>query len=407
MREASNRVFKEGPILRVLIRRGFQIKKFLFFTDDYKPQPGGIAEYALQVAKHFAESGQEVLMLAPDAEGGSKFDRKQAFHTKRVPNARLIGIAVYFVYFFYTVLNQDIDYVYNVMWFPCGLISVLLKPIFNYKIITAVHAHESVYTEETTRQKLKKIIQPIQAKAFNRMTYVFAVSNFTRDNLIKIGVMPKKIKVFKNGVDLRDFQETGKHNEIIRKYSLEDKSVILTVSRLVERKGHDMVIKTMHEVIDKVSDAIYLIAGTGPYRSELEKIVEERDLKDRVVFLGFVPDEEINRLYNTCDVFIMPSRRVGISVEGFGIVFLEANACKKPVIGGNSGGIPDAIVDGKTGLLVDPENLNDIAEALIRLLSNKDLAMDMGENGYERIKKELTWNKVATKMLRTLTDQVQ
>jgi phosphatidylinositol alpha-1,6-mannosyltransferase len=224
---------------------------------------------------------------------------------------------------------------------------------------------------------------PYQAYVYNKAHRIFAVSNFTKSKLEDIGVCADKIYVFNNGIEIDRFGSERKHHQIIEDLDLEDKKIILTVSWLTERKGQDMVIRSLPEVLKEFDNVVYLISGVGPAEKKLKSITDSLSLQNNVKFLGYVSDEEIVSLYNRCDVFIMASRQIENSVEGFGIVFLEANACRKPVIAGNSGGISDAVVDGVTGLMVDPLNPNDIAQAIIRLLSDKELSETLGNNGVE------------------------
>jgi len=229
---------------------------------------------------------------------------------------------------------------------------------------------------------------------------VFTISRFTKDMLVKSGVKLSKIFIFNNGVDLNEWnkRDPNKEKEIEKTHNLKEKKVIITVSNLGERKGHDMVLKALPEVIKVIPNLIYFIVGTGSTRGSLEELVKSLGLDNYVKFLGYTPKKYLPSYYHLSDLFIMPNREVGSSVEGFGIVFIEANACKKPVIAGRSGGALDAVVDGKTGLLVNPEDRIDIAKALIKLLSNEKLAKQMGEAGYNRVKKELTWDRIVLKM---------
>jgi phosphatidylinositol alpha-1,6-mannosyltransferase len=170
--------------------------------------------------------------------------------------------------------------------------------------------------------------------------------------------------------------------------------VILTVGNLVERKGHDMVIRSLPAVCQRVPEATYLIVGTGPFKERLDELAAELGVRDRVIFAGRVPDDELPDLYAMCDVFAMPSRTLLAShdVEGFGLVYLEAGACAKPVVAGRSGGIEDAVVDGFTGLVVDPSDVRDIGQALIRLLTDSELRGRLGQQGRDRVEKERTWS---------------
>ena len=167
-------------------------------------------------------------------------------------------------------------------------------------------------------------------------------------------------------MDLRHKLLPGRHKD----------KVILCVGNLVARKGQDMVIRALPSLRQTIPDVTYLIVGEGPYRVPLDKLTLELGVRDRVIFAGRILVEELPDIYAISDVFVMPSRNEECDVEGFGLVFLEASACAKPVVGGRSGGIPDAIEEGVTGLLVGPRDPEDIANALARLLSDGDLAAD-------------------------------
>ncbi|NLB96282.1 MAG: glycosyltransferase, partial [Armatimonadetes bacterium] len=182
--------------------------------------------------------------------------------------------------------------------------------------------------------------------------------------------------------------------------------VLVTVSRLLERKGHDVVLRALPRIAAAVPEVAYLVAGTGPREPVLRRLAGELGVAERVVFAGRVPDEELADYYGAADVFIHPNRELpNGDVEGFGIVFLEANAAGKPVIGGNSGGTPDAVVDGVTGFLIDPNDVDAVADAAIRLLTDRDLARKLGEQGRERARTEFTWER-AVERLRALNRKV-
>ena len=168
------------------------------------------------------------------------------------------------------------------------------------------------------------------------------------------------------------------------------------------RKGMDRVIEALPMVLEKCSDVVYLIVGgvltseDEAFRQTLMQRVRELGLGDRVLCVGQVPPDELPLYYTTCDVFVLPNRETADShgVEGFGIVFLEANACGKPVIGGRSGGVADAVVHGETGLLVNGEDVDEIADAIITLLSDTALAQRLGGQGRELVVREFSWERI-------------
>jgi len=182
--------------------------------------------------------------------------------------------------------------------------------------------------------------------------------------------------------------------------------LILTVGRLVERKGHDVVIRALPGIRRAVGPVRYLIAGAGPEEARLRTLAREVGCADDVVFAGHVDDRDLPLFYAACDVFVMPSRALEQrdGIEGFGIVFLEAGACGKPVVGGRSGGIADAVLDGITGVLVDPRSVDEVTGALTRLLQDRGEAARMGGEGRRRAEAlqtawhrtlEATWTEIA------------
>ncbi len=237
---------------------------------------------------------------------------------------------------------------------------------------------------------------------------VIANSNFTRKVLnCSMNVESSKIVVVNPPVDTAKFKPGIGCDDVIMKYRLNGKKVILTVGRLSDKekyKGQDAVIKALPRVSKRIPDVIYLIVGRGDDMERLKALVRDLGLEKKVIFAGYVPDEDLLQYYNACDLFIMPSREKmeedgkGKKVEGFGIVFLEANACGKPVIGGRSGGIEDAVIDGVTGLLIDPENIDEIAGAIIRILTDDVLARKLAMQGKMRVENELSCEKAVAKV---------
>jgi len=163
--------------------------------------------------------------------------------------------------------------------------------------------------------------------------------------------------------------------------------------------GQDMVIKSLPQIIKNVPNLKYVIAGNGEYLKKLQNLTEEYQLNNHVIFAGYVPCDQLLNYYDLCDVFVMPSRQEGENLEGLGLTFLEASARGKPVVGGNHGGVPEAVVHGETGLLVDPHSTDDIANAIIKLLSDNKLAQKIGRQGKERVFSEFSWKNTAQKIL--------
>jgi phosphatidylinositol alpha-1,6-mannosyltransferase len=254
---------------------------------------------------------------------------------------------------------------------------------------------------ETIQKKHKQAQEALRLA--NR---VLAISRYTAGIAQEAGADPERIKIVWPGCDSDFFRPMVARNDLRRKVlgAQHRDRVILTVGNLVSRKGQDMVIRALPALCRRVPDLVYMIVGDGPYRGELEKLALDLGVRDRVVFAGQVSDEDLPDVYALCEVFILASREhlEGNDVEGFGMVLLEASACGKPVVGGRSGGVPDALVDGVTGLLVDPLNPEEITGALASVLTDHDLAAHLGEQGRLRVVQDFQWGRVSEYLLSTL-----
>ena len=203
--------------------------------------------------------------------------------------------------------------------------------------------------------------------ALRQADCILAVSHYTRDRLIREqNLNPNKVVVLPNTFDASRFKPGPKPEYLLKKHRIShDQPVLLTVSRLAEQeryKGYDQVLKALPDIQKAIPNIHYVLVGKGPDRSRIEYLIEQLGLKSCVTLAGFIPDKQLGDYYNLCDVFAMPSKR-----EGFGIVYLEAMASGKPVLGGNRDGAVDALCHGELGVLVDPDNISEIAEVLIQL----------------------------------------
>lgn len=223
-------------------------------------------------------------------------------------------------------------------------------------------------------------------------------SRFTEDTLTTFCGQLRQTVIAHPGVEEKFFEPTDV-SALRQKYRLDGRKVIYTVGRLDLRKGHDLVIEALPWLIERMPEIIYLIGGTGRNLEPLKQIVREKGLEEHVLFCGFVPDEEIIAFHQAGDLFVMPNRTLEDGdTEGFGIVFLEANACGKPVIGGASGGAFDAVADGVTGFLIDPRSIEELSGKIACLLSDPALAARMGEAGRQRAWQHFRWPVVARQL---------
>jgi glycosyltransferase involved in cell wall biosynthesis len=212
------------------------------------------------------------------------------------------------------------------------------------------------------------IKQSVLRTALRYADKILAVSSYTRDRLLQEqNLSPDKISLLPNTFDLNRFQIATKPTYLLEQHKLKpEQPLILTVARLAEAeryKGYDQILKALPLIRQSIPQVHYIIVGTGDDQRRIEQLIQQQGLQDCVTLAGFVPDHQLADYYNLCDIFAMPSKR-----EGFGIVYLEALACGKPVLGGNQDGATDALSQGKLGALVDPDNAEEIAQTIIQIL---------------------------------------
>jgi phosphatidylinositol alpha-1,6-mannosyltransferase len=269
-----------------------------------------------------------------------------------------------------------------------GWLAPVCRRLFGLPSITYVHGEEvsSRMSYDLDGGRRRRILAVADA--------IVAVSRFTQQTLVTtMGVPPEKIALISNGVDLTRFTRRPRRADLVARYGLAGRRVLLTVGRLYARKGMDRVIESLPAVLRELPDVCYLMVGDGTYRPTLEALAARLGVQDSVIFAGAVADAELIDHYALADVFIMANREMPDGdTEGFGLVFLEANACGIPVIAGRAGGSVDAVTDGVNGLVVDGDRSEEIAAAIIRMFQNDALRQQLVETGTE-VAIESSWER--------------
>jgi phosphatidyl-myo-inositol dimannoside synthase len=255
----------------------------------------------------------------------------------------------------------------------------------------ACWAHGEDIASALTSRELSFLMRRVYRDAFA----VFANSRNTASMLEALGLERRRVFVVYPGVDTERFSPTANGTWLRGKMPARANPVLLTVGRLQRRKGHDLVLAALPNVRRSFPAVHYVIAGDGEERGRLERLAAEHGVANLVTFLGQVPDEHVPGLFAACDIFVMPNRDEGHDVEGFGIVFLEAASAEKPAIGGRSGGVPEAIEDGVTGLLVGGSDPAELASAVERLASRPALRAEFGAAGRARVRLRFSWELAA------------
>ena len=367
---------------------------FLVVGTDFPPSIGGISRYTKEIASALAKTCQ-VTVLAPGTSNSSIFDQAFSFRIVRTPAFPLLSSIALSLYIPWLVWRNRIDAVLHTVW-PTALISHLWYHLLPAPYFVSVHASEILDDRRTWRRRLKSYLRQWRQAALKKANGIFPVSHFSADLLVDLGIAKNRIQVITNGVDPERFKPS-------QTYQAENgQKKLLTVARLDLHKGHDRVLEALAILIEEGFRPQYTIVGEGEEKTRLRRLVKDLGLERQVTFTGFIPDSRLPDIYADCDIFIMASRIIpGRSdlVEGFGISFLEASASGLPVIAGRSGGVEDAVRDGETGLLVNPDDPQDIAKALKLLLTNTELAKRFGKNGRKWTETEMSWERLAKRLV--------
>jgi phosphatidylinositol alpha-1,6-mannosyltransferase len=361
----------------------------LFVTNDFGPRAGGIETFVIGLIERrpfgqtivytSAQSGSEEYDKTWKADYGVTVIRDRA--TILLPTPRVARNLS-------RIIKQShIQVAAFGAAAPLGLLSASMKRAGIRKTVALTHGHEVWWAKVFPFTLAMRRI----GSSIDSLTYLGEFTQRAISRSLSKAAAQQMVKIAP-GIDVDHFcpqDSTALRKEL----KLENKRVIVSVGRLVHRKGQDHLIQALPQILKSVPDAHILMVGQGPYLSHLQKLVARYNLMDHVSFIGRIQYAQLPQYICAGDIFAMPSRSrfFGLEVEGLGIVYLEASACGLPVIAGSSGGAPDAVLDGVTGFVVDGENDGAIAAAAIRLLNDVDGAKAMGTAGREWIIENWRW----------------
>ncbi|MGW0612241.1 glycosyltransferase family 4 protein [Streptomyces sp. NPDC002788] len=376
------------------------MRKTLIVTNDFPPRPGGIQAFLHNMALRL--DPQRLVVYASTwkrsregVEATRAFDAEQPFTVVRdrttmllpTPGAtrRAVGLLR--------------EHGCTSVWFgaaaPLGLMAPALRGAGAERLVATTHGHEAGWAQlPAARQLLRRI-----GDTTDTITYL---GEYTRSR-IATALTPEaaaRMTQLPPGVDEKTFHPGSGGDEVRARLGLTDRPVVVCVSRLVRRKGQDTLIRAMPRILAAEPDAVLLIVGGGPYEKDLRRLAHETGVASAVRFTGAVPWSELPAHYGAGDVFAMPcrTRRGGLDVEGLGIVYLEASATGLPVVAGDSGGAPDAVLDGETGWVVRGGSPEEAADRITTLLGDAELRRRMGERGRAWVEEKWRWDLLAEQL---------
>jgi phosphatidyl-myo-inositol dimannoside synthase len=371
----------------------------LLITNDFPPRPGGIQQFVHNLAVR--RPAGSVVVYASTWKGAAKFDAEQPFEVVREDTSMLLPTP--------RVAKRAAElsraHGCDTVWFgaaaPLGLLADGLRRNGGIgRAVALTHGHEIGWAAlPGARQLLRRI-----ARGNDVVTYLGEYQRIRLDRALH-GLT--ELHRLAPGVDVDTFHPGVDGGAVRARHGLSDRPVIVCVSRLVPRKGQDMLIRALPMVRRRVPGAALLLVSGGPYRKKLEGLARAQGVESDVVFTGSVPWAELPAHYAAGDVYAMPcrTRAAGLDVEGLGIVYLEASATGLPVVGGDSGGAPDAVLEGETGFVVGGRDVASLADRLTDLLADPERAKAMGAAGRAWVEREWRWETQAARLASLLDDQ--
>ncbi len=373
--------------------------RVLIVTNDFPPRRGGIQSFVHALASRLPEGS--VTVYAPSWDGAVAFDSRQPFPVIRHPTSLMLPVPSVGRRGGRILHEYSCDTVLFGAAAPLGLLASSLRRAGARRIVALTHGHEAGWAAlPGARALLRRIGDSVDV-----MTYL---GEYFRARLAR-ALSPQaaaRMERLAPGVDTAAFRPGAGGEAIRQRLGIgRDRPVVVCVSRMVPRKGQDTLIRAWPRVLASApGKPVLLLVGDGPYRAELSRLAQRIGVADSIRFTGPVPWEELPAYYDAGDVFAMPcrTRRRGLDVEGLGIVYLEASATGLPVIGGDSGGAPDAIINGETGYVVPGRDATGVAQRIIELLSDPAGAAAMGEKGMAWVEREWRWSLVARRLTEIL-----
>ncbi|MEU4236686.1 glycosyltransferase family 4 protein [Actinoplanes sp. NPDC026619] len=368
----------------------------LLITNDFPPRPGGIQQFVHNLAVR--QPPGDVVVYASTWKGAEAFDAEQPFEVVREQTGVLLPTPAVARRAASLARSHGCDRVWFGAAAPLGLLAEGLRRRAGItRAVAITHGHEIGWAAlPGARTALRRI-----ARGNDVITYL---GDYQRTRLDRALHGLTSLERLAPGVDVDAFHPGVDGSAVRRRYGLADRPVIVCVSRLVPRKGQDMLIRALPAVRRRIPGAALLLVSGGPYRTKLERLARDQGVESDVVFTGSVPWPELPEHYAAGDVYAMPcrTRAAGLDVEGLGIVYLEASATGLPVVGGDSGGAPDAVREGETGYVVGGRDVPALASRLTDLLADPEKTKAMGKAGRAWVEQEWRWETQAARLTRLL-----
>jgi phosphatidyl-myo-inositol dimannoside synthase len=375
------------------------MRKTLLLSEIFPPVKGGSGRWFWEVYTRLPL--EKVIVAAGQTESALQFDITSPLKTYRLPLSSFSwglksksGLLYYWRVYRKVrrlIKHEKIEVLHCGRCLPEGFIGFLIKKLHGIPYICYIHG-EDVETAATSRE-LSWIVNKVLKGADN---LICNSQNSAQILLDKWHTDPLKTCVVNPGVDAQKFNPAVIDENVKAALNWQQRKVILTVGRLQERKGHDVLIQALPALIKHFPDLLYAIIGDGEQKTFLQSLVIKLNLQNHVRFMDEISDQQMIQCYQQCDIFVLPNRTVGNDIEGFGIVLVEAQACGKPVIAGDSGGTSETMLVNESGYIVDCRTPIELIKKIQFLLSSPQKGIEMGMLGRAHIENALDWHKLTS-----------
>ena len=361
----------------------------LLVTNDFGPRAGGIETFVMGLLERVPKG--EVIVYTSHQSSTGEYDRRwrddYGVEVVRDKSSILLPTPRVIRNLQKLIRRRNLSTVWFGAAAPLGVSARWLRKAGAQHIVALTHGHEVWWSKVWP---FSWAISEI-ARSVDVVTYL---GDFTHQAIARRFKDKNKLTKIAPGIDTEHFRPLD-GRELREKYGIADRATIVSVGRLVHRKGQDRLVEAMPLVLKEIPEAHLVFIGEGPHRKRLDELVKKFKLENHVTFIGRIQYSDLPRHFSLGDIFAMPSRSrlFGLEVEGLGIVYLEASACGLPVVGGNSGGAPDAVKEGITGFVVDGNKLPEIADRIITLLKDDELRNQMGNAGRSWAMEEWQWKR--------------
>ncbi|OPY87817.1 MAG: GDP-mannose-dependent alpha-(1-6)-phosphatidylinositol monomannoside mannosyltransferase [Syntrophus sp. PtaU1.Bin208] len=378
---------------------GFQVESLmniLLITWNYPPKTGGMENMLFEVMQQLAARAA-VDIVAPFAEPNeSKSDAARLFRAGRE------GLLSFFLHAVRTGIRLNRNTNYDVIMTGSALVlpvAMILGFLFRVPVVPIVHGLDIIYPNLLYQCSMKHLLP--------RCQHIIANSQMTRQLVIARGGRPENTSVINPGIDVTEFDQPCDCNDIRERYGIGRRRFILSAGRLVKRKGIlEFISHSLPVIVKNIPDVLLVVVGENPSQSlvhredlmaQIRREMERLGLQNHVLLVGWAPRKDLVGFYHACDLFILPAILIPGDIEGFGIVLLEANAAEKPVVAAEIGGIPDAVKNGVSGILVEPGNWAAMTRSVLHLLRDEAYRETLGKQGRLRAESEFDWKVIGNR----------